>query len=466
MGKNITVIPAKKSIQNSNSINHSPAKLRMAAYCRVSTDNDEQLLSYENQVRYYTNYINESHQYVMADIYADEGISATNTKKRESFNRMIRDCRKGMIDMIITKSISRFARNTLDCLNYVRELKELGVGVIFEKENINTLDAKGEVLLTILSSLAQDESRSISENSQWGIRRRFENGQFRMSTKRFLGYDMDKNGKLVINQEQSRIVERIYEEYLTGKTPEYIKRIFEREGVLNWDGKPRWEASTIKSILRNEKYKGEAILQKTYTVDFLSKKRAKNKGEIQQYLIEENHDAIIDPLIWEAVQLETERRREHMKKFRLKAYATKPETNPFAGKIICGHCNKPYIRKTWKSGVGQRKVWQCQERYKVKGIEGCSNRNIDESIIEQACGQVMEYISENKETFMKRWEVIAEFGDPLEQYNAMTFSELSFPTKQVELSMMLILIEYIQINEHKMIIQLKDDASIEIDNNK
>lgn len=463
MGKNITVIPAKKSIQNSNSINKVPTKLRMAAYCRVSTDNDEQLLSYENQVRYYTNYINESHQYVMADIYADEGISATNTKKRESFNRMIRDCRKGNIDVIITKSISRFARNTLDCLNYVRELKELGVGVIFEKENINTLDAKGEVLLTILSSLAQDESRSISENSQWGIRRRFENGQFRMSTKRFLGYDADENGKLVINREQAIIVQRIYEEYLSGKTAEHIKRIFESEGVINWDGRAKWEASTIKSILKNEKYKGDAILQKTYTVDFLSKKRAKNKGEIQQYLIEENHDPIIDPLIWEAVQLETERRKKHIKKFGLKAYATKPETNPFAGKIICGQCKKPYIRKTWKSSVGLRKVWQCQERYKVKGIEGCSNRNIDESIIEEACGQVMEYISENKETFMKSWEAITEFGDPLEQYNAMTFSELCLSTKQVDLSMMLILIDYIQVESNVLIMQLKDKINSKIE---
>ena len=253
----------------------------MAAYCRVSTDNEEQLLSYENQVRYYTEYINNSPLYTMAGIYADEGISATNTKKRENFNRMIKDCRDGKIDMIITKSISRFARNTLDCLNFVRELKELGVGVIFEKEAINTLDAKGEVLLTILSSLAQDESRSISENSTWGIRRRFENGQFKMSTKRFLGYDTDENGKLVINQEQAKIVERIYDEYLSGKTVDHIKRILEREEVKNWNGTTKWHAKTIQSILQNEKYKGDAILQKSYTVDFLTKKRAKNEGHIQ-----------------------------------------------------------------------------------------------------------------------------------------------------------------------------------------
>ena len=181
-----------------------------------------------------------------------------------------------------------------------------------------------------------------------------------MSTKRFLGYDTGENGKLVINQEQAIIVERIYEEYLSGKTAEYIKRIFEKEGVKNWDG------------------------------------RAKNKGQIQQYHVEKNYEAIIDPLIWEASQLETARRKEYMKKFGLKSYATKPETNPYAGKIICAYCNKPYIRKTWKSGDGMRKVWQCQGRYKVKGIEGCSNRNVDESIIEQACDYEYNNITTHK----------------------------------------------------------------------
>ena len=203
----------------------------MAAYCRVSADRDEQLLSYENQLRYYKDYIDNNPKYEFAGIYADEVISAANTKKREDFNRMIADCRLGKIDRIITKSISRFARNTLDCLNYVRELKALGIGIFFEKENIDTLDSKGEVLLTILSSLAQDESRSISENTRWGIRRRFENGEYCMATKRFMGYDRDENGKLIINQEQAKAVKRIYSEFLSGKTVDYIKRIFEREQI-------------------------------------------------------------------------------------------------------------------------------------------------------------------------------------------------------------------------------------------
>lgn len=227
-------------------------------------------------MRFYTESINSNPEYECAGIYADEGISGTNTKKRDEFNRMIADCRAGKIDRIITKSISRFARNTLDCLNYVRELKALGVGITFEKENIDTLDAKGEVLLTILSSLAQDESRNISENSTWGIRKRFEVGQHKMSTARFLGYDTDESGKLVVNKKQAKIVQRLYMEFLHGKTTDYIKRIFEREGVVNWNGSTKWQATTLASMLENEKYKGDALLQKSYTADFLTKKRVMN----------------------------------------------------------------------------------------------------------------------------------------------------------------------------------------------
>lgn len=318
----------------------------------MSTDQEEQLLSYENQVNYYTNYISENPLYEYAGTYADEGISGTNTKKRDEFNRMIADCRAGKIDMIITKSISRFARNTLDCLNYVRELKDLGIGIIFEKENINTLDAKGEVLLTILSSLAQDESRSISENCTWGIRRRFETGKHKMSTKRFLGYDTDETGKLVINRTQEPIVVRLYQEFLDGKRTDYIKRIFEREGVKNWDGGTKWQSTTLMSMLENEKYKGDALLQKSYTVDFLTKKRTQNKGEIQMFYVEDDHDAIISKRIWECVQLEIKRRKKYLEEHGTNSYSHRPENNPFASKIICGDCNKVFARKGWRSSTG------------------------------------------------------------------------------------------------------------------
>ncbi|MEL7658581.1 MAG: recombinase family protein, partial [Bacillota bacterium] len=209
MAKKVTLIPARSN--QSTAENLKPHKLRMAAYCRVSTDQEDQLSSFEAQCTYYNSYIEKNPDYEMAGIYADEGLSGTNTKKREQFNRMIEDCKAGIVDIIITKSISRFARNTLDCLNFVRLLKELGIGVIFEKENIFTLDGKGEVLMSILASLAQDESRSISENSTWGIRRRFEQGKLHINTTKFLGYDKDDNGNLIINEEQAKVVRRIYQ---------------------------------------------------------------------------------------------------------------------------------------------------------------------------------------------------------------------------------------------------------------
>ncbi len=245
----------------------------MAAYCRVSTDQAEQLSSYEAQVNDYTSYINNHPDYEMAGIYADEGISGTNTKKREQFNKMVEDCKAGKIDMIITKSISRFARNTLDTLNYVGMLKELGIGIIFEKENISTLDSKGEVLLTRLSSLAQTESRSISENSTWGIRRRFEQGKVIVNHTKFMGYDKDESGNLIINEKQAKVVRRIYADYLNGKGTNRIAYELENGGIPNWNGKAKWYEGSIRKMLSNEKYKGEALLQKTYTVDFLSKKR-------------------------------------------------------------------------------------------------------------------------------------------------------------------------------------------------
>lgn len=213
-----------------------------------------------------------------SSIYVDEGIIGTSTPKRENFKRMINDCEKGKIDHIIVKSISRFSMNTLDCLNYVRQLRDLGVGITFEKENIDTLQAGGEVLLTILSSLAQDESRSISENSTWGIRRRFEQGKVSVNTKKFLGYDRGSDGNLVINEEQAETVWLIYEKYLNGRNYFSIARELNEAEISGWNGKVNWIASTIEKMLYNEKYKGDALLQKTFTEDFLTKKRSKNEG--------------------------------------------------------------------------------------------------------------------------------------------------------------------------------------------
>lgn len=284
--------------------------------------------------------------------------------------------------MIITKSISRFARNTLDTLNYVRTLKNLGIGVIFEKENINTLDSKGEVLLTILSSLAQDESRNISENSTWGIRRKFEQGKVVVNHTKFLGYDKDKEGNLIINERQAKIVRRIYKDYLDGKGINRIARWLEDEGILNWNGKTKWYESSIRKMLSNEKYKGDALLQKTYTVDFLTKKRVENNGEVPQYYVEESHPAIIDKEMWEAVQLEMERRRNFADKYGIVKVDYATVDNPFAGRIICEHCGSTFGRKVWNSTDERlrRVIWRCNKKYKIKG----ENKHIDDRILYQA----------------------------------------------------------------------------------
>lgn len=337
----------------------------------MSTDQDEQLSSYENQVRYYREYINQNPLYELVGIYADEGISGTNTKKRTEFNRLISDCRQGKLDRIIVKSISRFSRNTLDCLKYVRELKELGIGITFEKENIDSLDAKGEVLLTILSSLAQDESRSISENATWGIRKKFERGEVRVNTTKFMGYDKDENGKLIIVPEQAETVKIIYKKFLEGFNPESIARYLNENDICGWTGKVNWYPSAIQKMLQNEKYKGDALLQKTFTVDFLTKKRSANDGQVNQYYVEDSHEAIIDKETWELVQLELARRKAFREEHQLNFYIMQNKDNPFTSKVFCAECGSAFGRKNWTTSRGKRKVWQCNNRYKVKGLIGC-----------------------------------------------------------------------------------------------
>ncbi len=407
MEKDITFIPANRS-----NLAHKleTDKKRMAAYCRVSTDQEDQLSSYEAQVTYYTKFINSHPDYDMAGIFADEGITGTNTKKREQFNRMIKDCKAGKIDMIITKSISRFARNTLDCLNYVRTLKDLGIGVLFEKENINTLDSQGEVLLTILSSLAQDESRSISENATWGIRRRFEQGKVHVNHKKFLGYDKDEQGNLVIDKKQAVTVRRIYDEYLNGKGYRRIAKELEEDKVPKWNDLYNWHPSNIQQILTNEKYKGDALLQKTYTVDFLNKKRAVNDGEVPKYYVKHSHPAIIESDVWEAVQLETIRRKEFAERHGITKVDYSSDKNVLSGKVICGICGKAYRRKSWynrKTGE-TRHIWQCSGKYPEKGVVGCESKHVDEEDLKQAFVDRYNEVVENKEEYLERWERIGE----------------------------------------------------------
>lgn len=369
-------------------------KRRVAAYARVSTDSDEQLSSYAAQVDFYTQHIRSNPEWEFVDVYTDEGISGTNTKKRDGFNRMIADAMEGKIDLILTKSISRFARNTVDTLTTVRKLKEKKIEVYFEKENIYTLDAKGEVMITIMSSLAQEESRSISENVTWGIRKSMADGKFSLAYKCFLGYEKGEDGLPKIVEEEAKIVRKIYSLFLEGYTVRMIADYLTKQGIPTPKGKKKWCVSTVMSILTNEKYKGDALLQKTYTADFLTKSVRKNQGEVPQYYIENSHPAIIDPKTFELVQTEIERRRPNRHKLH--------RNSLFAAKIICSDCGGFYGRKVWHSNSKRKKyIWRCNEKY--EGEETCNTPNLTEPEIESAFIVAFNEVLGEKEKYIQRF---------------------------------------------------------------
>lgn len=297
MNDNVTLIPARRRAGNRISKEENKPKLKVAAYCRVSTDSDEQAGSYEVQVQHYTEYIGRNKDWELAGIYADDGISGTNTKKREGFNEMIDDCMAGKVDMIITKSISRFARNTIDCLKYVRQLKEKNIVIIFEKENINTLEASGELLLTIMASLAQQESASLSQNVKLGLQFRYQEGKVQVNHEHFLGYTKDEEGNLIIDEEEAKTIRRIYREYLEGASFRDIADGLERDKIKTGGKRYKWHLSTIRGILRNEKYMGDALLQKTITTDFIEKIRIKNDGTVPQYYVKDSQEPIMSIIL-------------------------------------------------------------------------------------------------------------------------------------------------------------------------
>ena len=371
--KNITVIPA--TIDPHTRIPKAATTFRkVAGYARVSTDSEEQLTSYEAQVDYYTRYIRSRPDWQFVDVYTDEGISATNTKRREGFNRMVQDALDGKIDLIVTKSVSRFARNTVDSLTTVRKLKDAGVEVYFEKENIWTLDSKGELLITIMSSLAQEESRSISENVTWGQRKRFADGKVSIPYGHFLGYRKGTDGLPEVVPEEAEIVRSIYRMYMEGKSSNAIATYLTRQNIPSPAGKPSWQRCTVESILRNEKYKGAALLQKKFTVDFLQKKMKVNEGEVPQYYVEHSHEAIIAPAEWERVQAELARRKSSTKRT--------ISSSPFSCKIICGDCGETFTPKVWHSNSKYRRtIWRCRAKYE-KG-EHCTTPHIYESDLKQ-----------------------------------------------------------------------------------
>ncbi len=339
-------------------------QLRVAAYCRVSTAQEEQQNSYQVQIAYYTDLINRKKEWTLAGIFADEGISGTQTKKRTEFNRMIRMCRNKKIDLVITKSISRFARNTVDCLEYVRQLKDLGIGVIFEKENINTLTMTSEFMIALYGSFAQAESESISKNVSWGKEKAYREGKVQFQYKYLLGYKKGADGKPEIVPEEAETVRLIYTLFLDGYSMSRIKKLLENKGILTSQGNKVWNESLIRSILKNEKYAGDALLQKTFTSDCITHKIVKNHGERPMYLVTDHHEPIIDRDTYNRVQQELARRSSKRKV----SDKTITEQGKYSSKyaltelLICGKCGTPYRRTTWTSRGKKLIVWRCISR--------------------------------------------------------------------------------------------------------
>lgn len=371
--KRVTAIPATKTPGHNATAQGVQRRRRVAAYARVSTEAEEQASSYEAQIDYYTRHIQSRSEWEFAGMYADEGITGTTTRHREGFKSMIADALAGKIDLILTKSVSRFARNTVDTLTHVRQLKDAGVEVYFEKENIWTLDSKGELLITIMSSLAQEESRSISENVTWGHRKRFADGKIMVPYSSLLGYKKGDDGNLAIDETEAPIVRRIYARFLQGATPQTIAKELTADGIATPRGKTVWPPSTVRSILANEKYKGDALLQKSFTTDFLTKTMKVNEGEVPQYYVTGNHEPIINPATWDAVQAELARR----------AGKGTSNTHPFANMITCSDCGGSFGRKVWHSTSKYRRyIWRCNNKYNKTHC--CATPHVTEDQIKEA----------------------------------------------------------------------------------
>ena len=360
--------------------------LRVAAYCRVSTDLDDQLNSYETQKAYYTEYIRKNPKWRFAGIYADEGISGTQVKKRESFLRMISDCENGKIDLILIKSVSRYARNIVDCISYIRILKSLGIAIYFEEQNINTLTEDSETYIGIYGVLAQAESENISANIKWGIRKRMESGSYNCNFN-LLGYRRDKVTKeIVIIPEEANAVKKIYSLYIQGNTLEQIKEYLESRQIKTSRGKYEWSKAGIKAILTNEKYVGDILYQKSFHPNLISKKVIRNCGEMDRYMVSNNHPAIIDrETAWLA--------KKEMSKRSSKRRSSEnciTELGKYSGKyalselLFCGVCGSPFRRKTWTRNGVKKIYWRCLYHME-KGNDACpQSKGIEEHILHAA----------------------------------------------------------------------------------
>ena len=395
----IVVIPAKSrdEIQRTT-------RLNVAAYCRVSTDQEEQESSYEAQISYYTEKIGKNKDWQMAGIFADEGITGTQAKKRPEFLKMIRLCRQRKIDMVLTKSLSRFARNTVDSLNYIRELKALGIAVIFEKENINTLETDTEMMLTIMSCFAQAESESISKNVSWGIRQSFKNGNVPMQYARLLGYRKGHDGNAEIIPEEAEVVKEIYRCYLDGMSMNLIADRLNEKGLTTKGSSSPYRKTVVQRILTNEKYTGDALLQKTYVTDCITKKTRKNNGELPMYLVKNHHEPIISRSDFNRVQEEMARRSA---KRTIADKLTKTGQGKYSAKyalselLICGECGEHYRRVTWTTKGFKEIKWRCVSRIQYGKKKCHSSPTVDEQALHRAIVSAINEFCEVKDDVAK-----------------------------------------------------------------
>ena len=379
----VEVIPATWNPTDESS--REIRKLRVAAYCRVSTELEQQQSSYDIQIEYYTRHIMQNPNWIFAGVFADDGRSATNTFRRDDFNQLMDQCMKGKVDMVITKSISRFARNTVDCISWVRKLKEKNVAVYFEKENLNTLDDSTEMILTILSSQAQEESRAISTNVKWGYARKFEKGE--STRQRSYGFRKAPTGEMCIVEEEAAVIRNMARWFLDGDSLERIKHRLEDAGIETTTGKKIWSTGTIYNILINEKIMGDVLLQKTFTADYLTKRRVKNSGQQKQYYVKNHHEAIIPKTVYYKIQEEIARRSSLKKDGTRKgktAQGVYSSKYALTGIMVCNECGAHYRRTTWAKKGKKVIVWRCINRLE-HGTKRChESPTLKEEVVQEA----------------------------------------------------------------------------------
>lgn len=417
--KTVTIIPAKPLAAQQT----MKRQLRVAAYCRVSTEEEEQQSSYEAQCSYYTDKIMTNPEWTMAGIFADEGITGTSAKKRPEFLHMIHLCKQRKIDLVLTKSISRFSRNTVDCLKYIRILRGLGIGVVFEKENINTLESDSELIITLLGAFAQSESESISKNVSWGIRQAMREGKTHVQFEKLYGYGTDPNGIPQVISEEGTVVEKIFERFLLGDSLRMIRDMLNTEGIP-YRGEKEWTMPAVRAILTNEKYCGDVLMQKTFVSDCISKKVVKNTGQLPMYLVRDNHPAIVSRNTYNAAQAELTRRNA------LKSPSPKQAptgrscyTSKYAlsERLVCGECGTLYRRCSWQKNGKKKIVWRCISRLDY-GKKYCHNSpTLEEGPLQQAILTAVNSVMPSKET------MVAQITD------AMVEETLCLPGNQMTL---------------------------------